>query len=65
MSEHAMDDDIKDGWILITNKKGVRVWIKEFIVSLNESRSENKIYSGLLIGKKNKINWYNNCLLTK
>ena len=26
MNEHAIDDDIKDGWILIGNKKGV--WVR-------------------------------------
>ena len=34
MNEHAIDDDIKDGWILIANKKGVRVWKKNKTILL-------------------------------
>ena len=34
MNEHAIDDDIKDGWILIVNKKGVLVWRKNKTILL-------------------------------
>ena len=34
MNEHAIDDDIKDGWILIANKKGVRLWRKNKTILL-------------------------------
>ena len=34
MNEHAIDDDINDGWILIANKKGVRVWKKNKTILL-------------------------------